>query len=60
MSRIPFYKLLIMNMERKIQEGRREYMPAEKALEVLKSSTGQDFGDDIAAWKKWLKDHHKQ
>jgi hypothetical protein len=59
MSRIPPYKLLIMNMEHNIQEGRREYMPSDKALELLKSLTGQDFGDDIEAWKKWLKDNKK-
>jgi hypothetical protein len=59
MSRIPPHKLLIMNIERKIQEGRREYMPPDKALELLKSSTGQDFGDDVEAWKKWLKDNKK-
>jgi len=59
MSRITFYRLLIMNLERKIQEGRREYMPADEALKLLKKSTGQDFGNDIEEWKRWLKANKK-
>ena len=48
-----------MNLESEIQEGRREYMPPDEAYKLLKESTGQDFGDDIKAWKSWLKANKK-
>jgi len=59
MSRITFFRLLVMNLEGEIQEGRREYMPPDEAYKLLKESTGQDFGDDINAWKAWLKKNKK-
>ena len=34
-------------------------MPADEALKLLKKSTGQDFGNDIEEWKRWLKANKK-
>jgi hypothetical protein len=59
MSRITFYRLLIMNIEGQIQKGRREYTPVDEAYKLLRESTGQDFGEDLEKWKKWLKDNKK-
>ena len=33
---------------------RREYMPKEQALEMLKAMTGQDFGLDVQRWEEWI------
>lgn len=33
------------------------YYDREVAYEVLKRETGQDFGYDVRAWRKWLKEH---
>jgi len=59
MCRITFFKLLVMNLEGEIQEGRREHMPPDESYKLLKESTGQDFGGDIFAWKAWLKANKK-
>ena len=38
-------------------ERRREYIPRERALELLKQWTGQDFGLDVAKWEAWIAEH---
>jgi hypothetical protein len=60
MSRIAPYRLLILNIEGQIQKGRRGYLSVEEAYKVLKEWTGQDFGEDLAKWKQWLKDNKKR
>jgi hypothetical protein len=35
----------------------RYWLTKEKALIVLKQTTGQDFGYDVKAWSSWFKDH---
>jgi hypothetical protein len=37
---------------------RREYLPKDKALELLRKWSGQDFGYDFDAWKAWIREHH--
>jgi len=59
MSHITPYRLLIMNIEGKIPKERREYIPVEEAYRRLRALTGQDFGEDLEQWKKWLKDNKK-
>jgi len=59
MSRLTFYRGLILNIEGKIPKGRREYLTPEEAYKLLRESTGQDFGEDLEKWKKWLKDNKK-
>ncbi len=41
-------------------ERRREYVSPERALELLKLWTGQDFGFDVAKWEKWISEHGSQ
>ena len=36
------------SLPRRCQIGRRE------AISILQRATGQDFGDNVAAWRKWL------
>ncbi len=35
----------------------RSYLSQEKAYQLLKAWTGQDFGLDIEAWENWVKEH---
>jgi hypothetical protein len=46
-----------MNLAGELGEGRREYLPREKALELLRERTGQDFGFDVQQWRKWIRAH---
>lgn len=55
MSRLTPLQGLLMNLNREIEEGRREYLSLEQAYEKLKELTGQDFGYDVEKWRKWLK-----
>jgi hypothetical protein len=34
---------------------RREFLPPERALELLREGTGQDFGLDTDRWESWLR-----
>lgn len=54
MSRIRLFQGLLMNIKGEIQPGRREFLPKKEALEMLKRKTGQDFGEDVSAWEKWV------
>ena len=56
MSRLTLYQGLLLNLEGKIDPARREYLSKEKALELLRHHTRQDFGSDVAAWKAWIRD----
>jgi hypothetical protein len=60
MSRITPYRLLVLNIEGRIQKGRREYISVEEAYKLLREWSGQDFGEDLAKWKQWLKDNKKR
>ena len=45
-----------MNLRGEIPENhRREYLPRERALELLRQWTGQDFGLDADRWEDWLR-----
>jgi hypothetical protein len=58
MTRLLPLQGLIKNMTGEISENNmRVYMPKEKAYELLKEWTDQDFGQDIEAWKDWVKKH---
>ncbi len=57
MSRYSERKLLLLNLERKIPEWRtRDFMNRERALELLREMTGQDFGYDGSSWRQWFRD----
>ena len=41
-------------------ERRREYVPRERALELLKRWTGQDFGYDAEKWETWIAENRSK
>lgn len=48
----------LKNLKQEIPpERRREYISRERALELLKQWTGQDFGFDVAKWEAWIAQH---
>lgn len=53
MSRLTLYQGLLLNLEGKVRGG-RAYLPKQEAYRKLKQLTGQDFGDDAPAWRRWL------
>ncbi|MBX3080265.1 MAG: hypothetical protein KF716_01440 [Anaerolineae bacterium] len=57
MTRATPYQLLLINLEQSLPKNALGYTSKESAYEGLKRLSGEDFGDDVAAWKKWLKDH---
>lgn len=57
MSRLTFLEGLLLNLKGEIKPRRREYLPKKVAYEQLKLHTGQDFGEDMDAWQKWIQDH---
>ena len=56
-TRLTYPRMLLLNLQGKIPEGRREHRTKEQALEALRKLTDQDFGDDVEAWKRWLREH---
>lgn len=58
MSQLMPLEGLLLNLKQAIPSTRRrEYLPKERALELLKEWTGQDFGYDVAAWERWIAEH---
>jgi hypothetical protein len=55
MSRLTLYNGLLLNLEGKIKEGRREFLPRQEAYEKLKQLTGQDFGYEVLRWRDWIR-----
>lgn len=39
-----------------LKEGEMGYMPKGKALELLKKTSGEDFGDDLDKWHAWVEE----
>ena len=57
MSRLTLYQGLLLNLEGQIRpEQKRLYLGKEEALRQLREHTGQDFGDDVEAWRRWLRE----
>lgn len=60
MPRINPYKVLLLNLEGKFEgdsNKRKLYLSKEDALNSLKRMTQQDFGYDVEAWRKYLRDN---
>lgn len=56
MSRLTPYRGLLMNLRGEIpQERARQYLPPERAAELLRQKTSQDFGLDADRWEAWLR-----
>ncbi|HEX9062688.1 MAG TPA: hypothetical protein VF941_21160 [Clostridia bacterium] len=50
----------LKNLKQEISpRTKRLYMSKEQAYEMLKKYTGKDFGYDIKAWEKYIKDNFK-
>jgi hypothetical protein len=48
----------LKNLKQEVPPARRrEYVPRERALELLKQWTGQDFGFDVHKWEAWIAEH---
>lgn len=54
MSRILPTQGLLLNLEEKIEPGRREYLSREETHRQLKAVTGQDLRYDAIAWRAWI------
>jgi hypothetical protein len=54
MSRLSYEEILIANLKQELYPDEMSYMSKEIAYGWLKKHTGQDFGDDIEAWEKWV------
>jgi len=51
---------LVMNLAGEIREGRREFLPRDRAYALLCEWTGQDFGYDVARWPSWIRTHPRR
>jgi hypothetical protein len=55
MSHLKPHQGALKNLKQEIPSSRRrEYLTREKALELLKAWTGQDFGFDVQKWEEWI------
>jgi hypothetical protein len=59
MSKLALLEGLLLNLKGEIDQRRREYLPKSEAYRSLRYHTGQDFGDEVAAWAEWIKTHPK-
>lgn len=58
MTRLLPLQGLIKNIRGEItQKHGRLYLPKDRAYQLLKDWTGQDFGEDIDAWENWVRKH---
>lgn len=53
-------ELFLACMRGAIVEGDMSYYPKDKAYEILKLWTGEDFGFDTHAWGDWFAEHGEQ
>lgn len=60
MTRLRPFQILLMNLDEKISSSNiKIFLPKEKAYEILKEKTGQDFGYDVSEWRLWLIENKK-
>jgi hypothetical protein len=52
--------LLVANLRQDIPRDMPGYLSREMAYIELKRKSGQDFGDDIAAWEKWCEEENQE
>jgi hypothetical protein len=45
-----------MNLNQQLKEDNMYYCTREKAYQMLKKLTKQDFGYDVEKWKQWIKE----
>jgi hypothetical protein len=47
-------ELALANLKGQIPEDERGYSPREEAYASLKEMSGEDYGDDVEAWTRWV------
>jgi hypothetical protein len=61
MSYLRPFKGLLLNLEGSIDPARRrEYLPKEKALDLLRKWSGRDFGYEVESWRAWIRQHRPE
>lgn len=60
MTRLMPIQLLVVNLKQGLPPGAVGYSTREEAYEELKKYTGQDFGHDIRAWRRWISKNMKE
>ncbi|NJR31863.1 MAG: hypothetical protein HC778_02025 [Chamaesiphon sp. CSU_1_12] len=56
MTRLLPLQILIKNLKGEIPASQvKIYISKDRAYQLLKEWTGQDFGEDIKAWQAWVK-----
>lgn len=61
MSKLLPFQGLLLNLSGKIRpQLRREYLTKDRAYELLKEWTGQDFGYDVKKWSSWIAKNRKK
>lgn len=48
---------LLMNFRGCCEPSGRNYLPKNKAYDLLKHHTGEDFGDNFDKWEQWIDEH---
>ncbi len=51
-----WYEIMIANLEQSLPKPVPGYMPRGHAYQRLKTRSGEDFGYDVEAWKRWLEE----
>lgn len=57
LAQLTFAQMLLANLEGVIPADRPEHRTKADALDGLRTLSGADFGDDVEAWKRWLREH---
>ena len=60
MTTLKIPDLLLANLRQQLHSNQIGYMSPEDVCEILQKDTGLDFGYDIKAWAKWLKENGKK
>lgn len=60
MSQLLFFEGLLKNLRQEIPpDRRRTFLTRDRAYELLKERTGEDFGYDADRWEQWLRSQGK-
>lgn len=57
MGRATYLQKLIINLRASEEPITSRSLSKKESFEQLKYHTGQDFGDDVDAWEKWVNEH---
>jgi hypothetical protein len=54
------YQLLLRGLEGTSNPNALHFISRERAYEELKERTGQDFGQDVARWREYIRAHRER